>query len=246
MTPMIQLQGTQSRLTQSKIQMFGAWCAILYIVILVIGWALVAGFLPPHQPSSNDTVIAGIFQSDTLRIRAGMILTMVAAAILAPFVGVLTQFVTRIEGAPGVIAYSSVIGGVCTIILTFYPAIWWLIAAFRPDRDTQITQMLNDLSWLQLVGGITIFLPMPLAVALAALTDGSPEPVFPRWAGFANIWMMVLIIPDQLIFFFYTGPFAWNGIFGFWIPLTAFALWFILTFVLLRKAILRERGVLIA
>jgi hypothetical protein len=58
--------------------------------------------------------------------------------------------------------------------------------------------------------------------------------------------MMVLIIPDQLIFFFYTGPFAWNGIFGFWIPLTAFGGWFVLTFVLLRKAILRERGALIA
>jgi MFS family permease len=242
MTPMIEFQGTQSRQARSKIQMFGAWCAILYVVILVIGWAIIAGFLPPHLPSSNDTVIAAIFQSDTLRIRAGMILTMVAAMILAPFVGVLTQFVSRIEGPPGVIAYSSVIGGLSTIILTFYPAIWWLIAAFRPDRDTQITQMLNDMSWLQLIGGITIFLPMPLAVALASLTDSSPEPVFPRWAGFANIWLMVLIIPDQLIFFFYTGPFAWNGLFGFWIPLTAFAGWFILTFVLLRKAILRERG----
>jgi len=51
--------------------------------------------------------------------------------------------------------------------------------------------------------------------------------VFPRWCGYANGWMALTIIPDQLLFFFHRGPFAWNGIFGVWVPVVVFSGFFI-------------------
>jgi hypothetical protein len=128
------------------------------------------------------------------------------------------------------------------MILTFYPAIWWLVAAYRPERPAELIYLMNDLAWLQLIGGVTVFFPLPGSIAVAAICDSSVNPVFPRWVGFFCLWVIVLIVPDQLIFFFHSGPFAWSGLFGLWIPLAVFGAWFLVIFQLLRKAALRERG----
>ena len=45
---------------------------------------------------------------------------------------------------------------------------------------------------------------------------------------------------SSLLYFFKTGPFAWNGIFAFWLPLSVFGAWIIVFFVILRAAILRQ------
>jgi hypothetical protein len=46
----------------------------------------------------------------------------------------------------------------------------------------------------------------------------------------------------QLLFFFHKGPFAWNGLFGVWIPVVVFSGFFLVNFVVLRQAVLRERA----
>lgn len=45
---------------------------------------------------------------------------------------------------------------------------------------------------------------------------------WPRWVGYLALWLSLLAVPASLIAFFQTGPFAWDGLFGFWVPLTAF------------------------
>ena len=43
-----------------------------------------------------------------------------------------------------------------------------------------------------------------------------------------------------LAVFFKDGPFAWNGIIGFYVPLTVFAIWVLVTTFVLTKAIKRQ------
>lgn len=214
---------------KAKAQLFGIWCGPGYVAGVIIGFALVAGFLPPHQPSAGAEVIANLISADLGRIRIGMLILMFAAMIAIPFTAAVCRFVTQIEGEAGMLTYCVLMGGLSTAILTFYPAIWWLVAAFRPDRLAEITLIFNDMSWLQLVGGISIFLPLPLGVALASFWDDSGDAVFPRWVGYWSLWTVVMILPDQLLFFFHVGPFAYNGLFGFWIPLMVFGSWFFVT-----------------
>jgi hypothetical protein len=227
--------------TQSNLQLIAAWCGFWYIVVVLIGWGLVAGFLPPIHPSAPQSAIATTFMSDYFRIRFGMILTMFAALVFIPFTAVLCQYLARIEGRVGILSFSALLGGAATMCLTFYPALWWLIAAYRPGRPPEIVYLLDDVAWLQFLGGVSIYLAMPLSVIVAAFCDTSAEPVFPRWVGYANIWLILILIPDQLLFFFYTGPFAWSGLFGFWLPLLGFGGWPPFTFYFLRKAVLRDR-----
>lgn len=230
-------------LTKSKIQMFGAWCAIGYVITVFAGWAGAAGFLfPPTPPSDSAEQIAALYQADYTRIRVGMVLVMISALVMIPFTALMSQFISRIEGGAGVLTYTFLLGAAGNMVLTFYPAIWWLVAAFRPERAPELIYLMNDMAWLQFLGGVTLYLAMPFSVAVASFCDNSANPVFPRWAGFANIWTVVILIPDQLLFFFHKGPFAWNGLFGLWLPVIGFSAFWLLNFYCLRQAILRERG----
>lgn len=227
--------------TRSSILMFGAWCGILYMIGLLVGWGWLAGMLPPPSPMSTPDEVQAFLAGDTTFIRIGMVVVMYSALIFIPFAGAVAYFLARVEGGPGVLTYMAVLGGAGNMVLTFYPGVWWLTAAYRPERAADLMYLMNDMSWLQFIGGVSMYDAIPLAIAVAAFCDKSPNPVFPRWAGFFNVMVVLGLLPDQLLFFFHSGPFAWNGIFGLWIPLTLFGAWFVVTFWLMRRAILRER-----
>src|SRR5271156_2293166 len=224
---------------QAKLRLFGAWCGPGYLLLLFIGWGAFAGFLPPIGPSRNANEIAQIFQGNTNGIRIGMVLLMWSAGVFIFFAAAIGQFLSKIEGGAGVLTYGVVIGGCGNMVLTFYPAIWWLVAAYRPERAADLTYIFNDMAWLQFIGGVSIFAALPVAIAVAAFIDKTPDPVFPRWAGYFNLMVVMLILPDQLLFFFHSGPWSWNGLFGLWIPVTLFGGWFLVTFYLMRAAVLR-------
>lgn len=226
---------------RSSIRLFGAYCGLFYMAGLMIGWALIAGFLPAPPPTTTPDAIAAIFQADHTRIRIGMIVVMYSAMIFIPFAAAVSMFLARIEGGFGILAGTALLGGAGNMVLTFYPALWWLVAAFRPDRAADLIYVFNDMAWLQFIGGVSMYDALPLAIAVGAFCDRSATPVFPRWSGYFNIMIVLMILPDQLLFFFKDGPFAWNGLIGLWIPVSLFGLWFVVTFWLMRRAILRER-----
>jgi hypothetical protein len=42
-----------------------------------------------------------------------------------------------------------------------------------------------------------------------------------------SLWDALLLVPDGLMAFFKVGPFAWDGIMAFYIPLTVFFVWLV-------------------
>lgn len=227
--------------SKQRLQSIGIWSGVLYVVGIVGGWGFIARFiLPPHSPTTPASDIVKIYQEHTTSIRIGMVVVMFAALLAIFFSASIAHCIAKVEGGVGVLTFVALLGGAGLAVLTFYPATFWLVAAYRPDRAPDLIYLLNDLSWLQFIGGVTMFLALPIAVAIAAFCDTSTEPVFPRWAGYYNAWSVILILPDQLLFFFHTGPFAWNGIFGLWIPAASFGVWFLVTAHLLRKDLHRD------
>jgi membrane protein implicated in regulation of membrane protease activity len=55
-----------------------------------------------------------------------------------------------------------------------------------------------------------------------------------------NLWVAFSGMGGGLAVFFKDGPFAWNGLIGFWAPITIFAIWLCVTTYLLRAAVQRE------
>jgi hypothetical protein len=226
------------RRVNTQVLMFGAWAALLYPGLLILGWWVLAGFVPPPQPSAPAQELVAHYQTHGVAIRAGMVVAMFGAMMAMPLGACVAYFVRRIEGFTGPLTMLQIMGAVGMAVLTFYPPMWWLIGLFRPDRSPQeLTRMLSDAAWLQWVGGLTIYYPTIITMAVAAFIAKDGSRYLPRWFGYVNLWLVVLLLPGQMIFFFKSGPLAWNGLFAFYLAFVAFGLWFPIAFVVLRRAV---------
>ncbi len=217
-----------------------AWSGLAFALLVLAGGVLFSGFLPPPTPSLTLAEVANIYRGSPDMIRIGMVLMMLGAALFIPFTALMTKFIIRIEGGVGVISVMQIMGGYSNMILFFYPSMWWLTAGFRPERDPELISLIHDAGWLQFQGAMFPFLFMMGSVAIAALVDDAERPVFPRWVGFFNLLAMLMFLPDQMIFFFKSGPFAWNGLFPWWIPAFTFFGWIFVMFAVLRRAVAEQ------
>ncbi len=222
-----------------KSQMLAAWCGPGFIIGMLGGWLMI-GFLPPHMPSATPEAIAAFYQENPIKIRAGLLLFMWASALYLPFCGVLTAQMRKIEGEYPVWSYTQLAAGAGNVITLTFPTLFWATAAFRLDRDPSQIQLINDLAWIPFVGMTVPFLMVPIAIAIVGFMDKRENPLFPRWAFYYNIFVMFLLLPGGVITFFQDGPFAWDGFFGFWLPLTDWGVWFCVTCFLLIRHLKRE------
>ena len=100
------------------------------------------------------------------------------------------------------------------------------LAAFRPGVVSgEITQALNDLFWFLWTVPGTSFEVWCLAAGAAILLDGRARPVFPRWSGYFSLLVAMSFLPGVMALFFKSGPFAYNGVFPWWVPTVMFFLW---------------------
>jgi hypothetical protein len=227
---------SQARLT---ILRAAAWSGYVYIAFLMVGlWAL-AGFFPSQPPSWNAEQIAAVYRSNVSGIRIGMVLVLFGSMFYIPWTAMLAKLIARVEGRPSILCYCQIMAGTCNTLLTAYPAGWWLIASFRTERDPEIVQLLNDIGWLQFLGVISPYYFVVITIIVAALMDRDEKPLIPRWVGWFNFWFLLTLLPLNIIFLFHSGPFAWNGLFGFYLPFVIFWIWFIVMTTTIRRALPR-------
>ena len=216
-----------------------AWSGIACIAIFFIGFWPIAGFIPPPPPTLTGEQLATLFTGDAVRIRIGMIVSLFAAALLASWSAVLTAQMKRMRGRVAALAYTNLAVGALFVLEFIFSLIIWQSMTFRP-RDPQVLLAMNDTAWLMFVAITSTPVLQTVAIGTAIFLDtrdGRPTAVFPRWAGYLNYWVAMLFLPGTVTVFFHTGPFAWNGLLTWYLPLTVFAIWMVTMSVLLLKAI---------
>jgi hypothetical protein len=223
--------------TQS--QMVCLWAGIAGIVLFMVGYWFMAGLVPPPSPHATAQSIQHFWSHDVTLKRYGLVVTMFAAALTAPWVAVIATQMKRIEGEHSPYTWTQLGLGMIGVLLFIFPAMVMQALLFRPSRDPNLMLTLNDIAWLPFIGAFMPATIQGLAVALAIFKD-EEERVFPRWLGYFNVFVALAFLPDVLIYSFKTGPFAWNGVIGFWLPLSVFSLWFFVMFPYLRRAILSQ------
>ncbi len=224
-----------------SLQMLCVWTGPAMVAGWVASFILLARFIPPPPPSNSAQQVVDMFEHNTDLIRLGLILTMFASALLVPFTAVIATQMKRIEGERSVLATTQVVSGGLLSLEFIIPLMIWQTAAYRPDIGPVIVRMLNDMGWLMFVGVISTAVVEFAVIGIVILADERKTNVFPRWAGYFNLWVALLVAPAGLVPFFKAGPFGWNGAFAFFMPLVVFALWIAVMVVLLRRAIDNEQ-----
>jgi hypothetical protein len=213
------------------------WAGIAFAPVFLIGFALVAGFIPPPSPSMTADEVAKMFSEERNRIRVGIWIATAAAPLLAFFVAALTHQIRRIAGSDLPLATAQTIAGSCLILEFLFPQLVWQTAAYRSERSPEMIQMLNDLAWLPYVGIVGTAMAQMAIVALVVFQDSRPEPVLPRWSAYLNIWAAVGVLPGSLVVFVHSGPLAWNGILAWYVLCISFFVWMVtMTWLMLRAS----------
>lgn len=216
---------------------FGIWCGMLGATLIAIGLFALMGFLPAPRPSASAAEIAAYFRGNSTSIILGAMALIAAFPMMVPFYAVISEHIRRMDNQGSVLARSQFGLGVLAVCVPgVVGSVSWMIAAFRPERSDETIQLLNDFSWILIFSVVMAGLLQVFMLGIAIFNDKSASPVFPRWFGWFNLWIGVAFLPGGLLGLFKTGPFAWNGLFCYWLGLAAFGLWFAVTAVLLLKA----------
>jgi hypothetical protein len=206
-----------------KIMFACAACGPGMIVIAFLGWFL-AGVLPvPLGAHNTPEEVVAFYRDNSMTVRTGLVIAAIGLGGIFPLVAVISMQMMRMEGRYPILSFLQFVCGSATGVFLLVPMLLMTVAAFRPDRTPELTVTLNDISWMLFITPIMPFIIQNVAIGVATLSDRNG--IFPRWSGYLNLLVGFSFLPDVLPYFFYSGPFAWDGIFVFWLALTTYTIW---------------------
>ncbi|GAB6919626.1 hypothetical protein JCM9803A_00760 [Rhodococcus erythropolis] len=193
----------------------------------------------PIPLGPQDSVVEVVeFYSSGVHVPLGIALASVGVCFAIPLVSGISYVIWRSGPSEAIFAVLQAVSGTVTAVLLLIPMLIMAVAGFRPDRDPQITLALNDLSWLLFLTPVAPFIIQNIVIGVYVLTANDSK--FPRWLGYLNFWVGFTFTFDVLAFAFKDGPFAWNGVFIFWLALTTYSIWLAAMGLTIRKIALSE------
>ncbi|MCX2934284.1 hypothetical protein ORI20_28870 [Mycobacterium sp. CVI_P3] len=215
-----------------------AWGGIAFSVLFFVGFVGIARFFPPLSPADTAEQTAAIYRDHASAIQTGLLVAYVGTMCFLAFGSGIVGQTRRIRGVAPAVTFFQVSSYASAVLLIILPLICWFTAAFRPEtRSAESIQLINDFGWIGFVIGFPPFVTWVFSTGLAILSDESERPLYPRWSGYLSLCMGLLQVMALLLVFFKVGPFAWDGLFSWYIPFTDFFAWFVVITVLTIKAI---------
>jgi hypothetical protein len=204
-----------------SVQLAMAWCGPVFMVMFFAG-LLTAGFFPPIPPDHTAVEVAAQYQHDANWIRTGCLLMMVGCGFLIPFFSVISAQLVRIEGRFSPICFANVACIAIGLLAITLPVLFWAAASYRPARNPELVQAMNDLGWFPFIMPFPFFSAQLILIAVAIFCDRNAPPVYPRWIAFVLLYAAAGVAPAGLIAWFTDGVFAWDGLLVFWLAVVMF------------------------
>jgi hypothetical protein len=223
-----------------KTQLISLWTVPVFGVVYVIAFVAFPGFLPPMSPNLTADQVAAFYREHTAAVQFSMVTYDLLGVMLIPFFMVIVVQMKRMATQSHVFAYCYLTAAVSGATIFALANIFYLVAAFRPDRNPELTMLLNDMAWITFIAPVGMIVGQNLLLGLAVYFDKTANPVFPRWVGHFSIATAIAIAPAALAAVVKTGPLAWDGLVSFWLRNGAYATFLVVMFFVVRAALQRQ------
>lgn len=201
-----------------------AWSGAAFVLLLFPAIIMI-GLLPPMSPMRTADEVARFWSTNTGLKRSGLVIMLAAAGLQAPLGALIAVRIKQMEGRYSALAYVQLIASTLAVVAILLPTFAFAAASYRPERDPEITQALNDLGWLPFVMNWPAATIQCLAIGFAIF--GARHEVWLRWFGYWNMWCGFIFAAGGLVVLFKDGVFAWNGLLAFWLVAVFFGIWFL-------------------
>jgi hypothetical protein len=219
------------------------WTLPALAIIWISAFLLFPGFVHPMSPTMSAEEVAAFYRDpeNLPRIRYSMILFNWFGVGLIPILMLIVMQVRRMAHRTPILSYSLLgcASGGPTLFLV--ANLFWLLAAFRPERDPELIQLFNDLAWVSFTSQVGFLIGQSVFLALAIYLDRQSRPVFKSWVAHFNLLVAAALAPASFIGLALGGPMAWDGLLSFWVRNIAIGLWIAVMGVVLGQAIYRQR-----
>ncbi|MET0545199.1 MAG: hypothetical protein ABWZ40_02710 [Caulobacterales bacterium] len=196
------------------------------MVIFGIAYYFLIKMLPTLPATLTAEETAAFYKENGLSIRIGALVAGWTSAFMVPVGAVIAVQMARLEKGMPILSIAAFGGAMMMSIFLVLPPIMWGTAAFSPDRPAEVTLLMHEFANLTLVttDQYYMFLFFPLAY-LSIRQKVDPNSPFTKWYGWYTLWTAIVFEVGPLGFLPRTGPFAWDGVVVYWLPLTTFGLW---------------------
>ena len=214
--------------------------SLLIFLVLLFGGLVIAGFMPPTDPKLSADEVKQLIMGHQTQVRIGLLCALIGTCFAAPFVAVVSVQLKRLEGPRSPFSYAQLILGLMIPILLLCPLSWLMTASYRAQRPAETILALTDQAWMMFVGAFYAVIVQFTCVGIAILRDPRQRPIYPRWLGYLSFWCAIGSLPAAGLYFVTTGPFAWNNLLSWWLPVIAFGAWVVAMYVMTLRAITDE------
>jgi hypothetical protein len=228
------------RRTDGELILF--WTLPALGILWISAFFLFPGFVHPMSPTMSGEEVAAFYRDETARVRYSMILFNWFGVCLIPTVILLAMQIRRMAHRTPILSYCLIACAAGPPCLFLIANMFWLLAAFRPERAPELTLLFNDLAWVTFTVLVPFLIAQSLLLALAIYWDRQEQPVFKPWVAHFNLLIAAALAPAAFTALSFTGPLAWDGLLSFWVKNIAIAVWIIVMGTVLGQTIRRQRA----
>lgn len=226
-----------------KNQKIMIWIGVVMANVFTLAFVYLLDFWPLPQPAFSAAQVLELYTRHNLQSRFGVVTMCLTSCFMLPWTVVIVAQMYRLEkGFPIWTVLAGLAGTLGTWLFAF-PTMIWGVAAFMVDRDPNITLMLHQFAFLMFIAPANFFLMQTVPIAVVSLSPNNTDPytAFPRWLGWATLWTGILGSSGIMAFVFNVGPFAWNGLISFYLPVVVFTAWIVAFIYCLLRAISQQQ-----
>jgi len=222
----------------TRAQTIMIWWGLVFIVIYGLSLGFLLKMIPLPSARLSAAQVAAFYTANSFNVRLGATICSYSSAFMVPLAVVVSVQMARLEKGVPIWSILQLAGGVMMSLFLVLPPIFWGVAAYTPTRAPEVTLIMHELANLTLTTTDQYYIFQMVAIAVIGLSQ-KPEPfaAFPRWFSYFTIWAAFMFEAGAIAFLPKSGPFAWNGLFVFWCPLTIFGAWFFTMSYMLLRAI---------